>query len=69
MRQGIELAANVAEVVEVSRYNMVTGTQYQISALEDIDDLLEKYVIGDIWTEGDKVVPGVTLSQYVAATD
>lgn len=69
VRQGIELAANVAEVVEVSRYNMVTGTQYQISALEDIDDLLEKYVIGDIWTEGDKVVPGVTLSQYVAATD
>ena len=69
VRQGIELAANVAEVVEVSRYNMIAGTQYQISALEDIDDLLEKYVIGDIWTEGDKVVPGVTLSQYVAATD
>lgn len=69
VRQGIELAANVAEVVEVSRYNMIAGTQYQISALEDIDDLLEKYVIGDIWTERDKVVPGVTLSQYVAATD
>lgn len=68
-RQGIQLAANVAEVVEVSRYNMIAGIQYQISALEDINDLLEKYVIGDIWTEGDKVVPGVTLSQYVAATD
>lgn len=68
-RQGIKLAANVAEVVKVSRYNMIAGTQYQISALEDIDDLLEKYVIGDIWAEGDKVVPGVTLSQYVATTD
>jgi hypothetical protein len=48
---------------------MAVGTQYQISALEDIDELLEKYVIGDVWTEGDKVVPGVTLSQYVATTD
>jgi hypothetical protein len=63
------LASSVAEVVQVSRYDMAVGTQYQISALEDIDELLEKYVIGDIWTEGDKVVPGVTLSQYVAATD
>lgn len=69
VRQGIQLASSVAEVVQVSRYDMAVGTQYQISALEDIDELLEKYVIGDVWTEGDKVVPGVTLSQYVATTD
>ena len=69
VRQGIQLASSVAEVVQVSRYDMAVGTQYQISALEDIDELLEKYVIGDVWTEGDRVVPGVTLSQYVATTD